>query len=84
MIIAVIVFVCVGLKVLHQKFPEGLLTGSIPQTCLQSPPGTARGVKSSASSRQPSTRGQREVIPVVGSIVHKETFSLDGKCSTLF
>ncbi|XP_049631030.1 centrosomal protein of 41 kDa [Suncus etruscus] len=27
-----------GLKVLAQKFPEGLITGSLPASCLQAPP----------------------------------------------
>ncbi|XP_055974367.1 centrosomal protein of 41 kDa [Sorex fumeus] len=32
-----------GLKVLAQKFPEGLITGSLPVSCLQThPPGSAR------------------------------------------
>lgn len=28
-----------GLKVVAQKFPEGMTTGSIPISCLPSPPG---------------------------------------------
>ncbi|XP_037623505.1 centrosomal protein of 41 kDa isoform X1 [Sebastes umbrosus] len=35
-----------GLKVIAQKFPEGLTTGSIPTSCLSSPT-SARGKKSS-------------------------------------
>lgn len=32
-----------GLKVLAQKFPEGLITGSLPASCQQAvPPGSAR------------------------------------------
>lgn len=32
-----------GLKVLAQKFPEGLITGSLPVSCQQAvPPGSAR------------------------------------------
>lgn len=34
---------CLGLKVLAQKFPEGLITGSLPASCQQAlPPGSAR------------------------------------------
>ncbi|XP_038608088.1 centrosomal protein of 41 kDa isoform X1 [Tachyglossus aculeatus] len=40
-----------GLKVLAQKFPEGLITGSLPENCQQTlPPGSAR--------KRTSPRGQ--------------------------
>ncbi|KAK2096612.1 Centrosomal protein of 41 kDa [Saguinus oedipus] len=36
-------FLNLGLKVLAQKFPEGLITGSLPASCQQAlPPGSAR------------------------------------------
>ncbi|XP_070557898.1 centrosomal protein of 41 kDa-like isoform X2 [Ptychodera flava] len=35
-----------GLKVAYQKFPEGLITGTLPQACLpQQPPSTSRSKK---------------------------------------
>lgn len=42
-----------GLKVLAQKFPEGLITGSLPASCQQAlPPGSAR--KRSSPKMPPS------------------------------
>ncbi|XP_030280459.1 centrosomal protein of 41 kDa [Sparus aurata] len=46
-----------GLKVIAQKFPEGLTTGSIPASCLSSPPSLK--VKKSAASQQPSQAAER-------------------------
>ncbi|XP_054476770.1 centrosomal protein of 41 kDa [Anoplopoma fimbria] len=42
-----------GLKVIAQRFPEGLTTGSIPTSCLSSPT-SLRAKKSSVPPRQPS------------------------------
>ncbi|KAA8590370.1 hypothetical protein FQN60_014304 [Etheostoma spectabile] len=41
-----------GLKVIAQRFPEGLTTGCIPTSCLSSP--TPKGKKSSVPQQQPS------------------------------
>ncbi|XP_034734797.1 centrosomal protein of 41 kDa isoform X2 [Etheostoma cragini] len=41
-----------GLKVIAQKFPEGLTTGCIPTSCLSSP--TPKGKKISGPQEQPS------------------------------
>ncbi|KAM7002434.1 LOW QUALITY PROTEIN: centrosomal protein of 41 kDa [Tautogolabrus adspersus] len=41
-----------GLKVIAQKFPEGLTTGSIPKSCLSSPTSSGRK-KSSVQPQQP-------------------------------
>ena len=46
-----------GLKVIAQKFPEGLTTGSIPASCLSSPPSLK--VKKSSAPQQPSQAAER-------------------------
>ncbi|XP_076989623.1 centrosomal protein of 41 kDa isoform X2 [Tamandua tetradactyla] len=47
-----------GLKVLAQKFPEGLITGSLPASCQQAfPPGSAR---KRSSPRMPSSPAENK------------------------
>ncbi|KAE8296716.1 Centrosomal protein of 41 kDa [Larimichthys crocea] len=46
-----------GLKVIAQKFPEGLTTGSIPTSCLSSP--TSSKVKKSSVLQQPSQAAEK-------------------------
>ncbi|KAF7707711.1 centrosomal protein of 41 kDa isoform X2 [Silurus meridionalis] len=41
-----------GLKVIAQKFPEGLTTGSFPQTCLSSPNGSSARKRSTPRQTQ--------------------------------
>ncbi|XP_042352639.1 centrosomal protein of 41 kDa [Plectropomus leopardus] len=47
-----------GLKVIAQKFPEGMTTGSIPTSCLSSPT-SLKGKKSSLQPQQPSKAAER-------------------------
>lgn len=47
-----------GLKVTFQKFPEGLTTGSIPDSCLPSSKSKGKG-RSSAQLQQPPTPAER-------------------------
>ncbi|XP_051238164.1 centrosomal protein of 41 kDa isoform X1 [Dicentrarchus labrax] len=47
-----------GLKVIAQKFPEGMTTGSIPTSCLSSP--TSSKVKKSSLPHQPSLAAERK------------------------
>ena len=59
-----------GMKVLYKTFPSGMLTGSIPKTCLPSPPTSARkgsGKRSAPPPTSPSVPG-----PL------KDTFTDDG------
>ncbi|KAL7402114.1 hypothetical protein ABVT39_009850 [Epinephelus coioides] len=46
-----------GLKVIAQKFPEGMTTGSFPTSCLSSP--TSRKGKISAPLQQPSQAAEK-------------------------
>lgn len=46
-----------GLKVIAQKFPEGMTTGSIPTSCFSSPT-SSKGKKSSVP-RQPSQAAEK-------------------------
>ena len=39
-----------GLKLIAQRFPEGMTTGSIPTSCLSSPP-SSRGKRSSVQQQ---------------------------------
>ena len=34
-----------GMRVLHKRFPEGFITGALPQSCMPSPPPTRRAAK---------------------------------------
>ncbi|XP_044048741.1 centrosomal protein of 41 kDa isoform X1 [Siniperca chuatsi] len=47
-----------GLKVIAQKFPEGLTTGSIPTSCLSSPT-SSKGKKSSVPQQPPQAAEKR-------------------------
>ncbi|XP_071313469.1 centrosomal protein of 41 kDa [Trachinotus anak] len=47
-----------GLKVIAQKFPEGMTTGSIPASCLSSPT-SAKGKKSSVQQQPVQTAEKR-------------------------
>ncbi|XP_070764091.1 centrosomal protein of 41 kDa [Enoplosus armatus] len=46
-----------GLKVIAQKLPEGLTTGSLPTSCLSSP--TASKAKKSSAPQQPSQAAEK-------------------------
>lgn len=48
-----------GLKVIAQKFPEGMTTGSIPTSCLSSPT-SSKGKKSSVPPQQPSQAAEKK------------------------
>ena len=70
-----------GLKVLLQRFPQGFISGHVPASCIQSPPGSARSRKplSSSSQQTPSSSTSKKPIPPVSSVVHhREKFSLEG------
>lgn len=41
------------MKVLHRTFPQGIITGTLPQSCLPSPPPSSR--RSQRTPRQPAT-----------------------------
>uniref|UniRef100_A0A672YZW6 Centrosomal protein 41 n=1 Tax=Sphaeramia orbicularis TaxID=375764 RepID=A0A672YZW6_9TELE len=47
-----------GLKIIAQKFPEGLTTGTIPTSCL-SPPASLKGKKCSAPQHTPQVAEKR-------------------------
>lgn len=47
-----------GLKIIAQKFPEGLTTGAIPTSCL-SPPASLKGKKCSAPQHTPQAAEKR-------------------------
>ncbi|CAJ1056104.1 centrosomal protein of 41 kDa [Xyrichtys novacula] len=47
-----------GLKVIAQKFPEGMTTGSIPASCL-SPPTSSRRKKSTVQPQQPAQAAEK-------------------------
>ncbi|KAM9352678.1 centrosomal protein of 41 kDa [Symphorus nematophorus] len=47
-----------GLKVIAQKFPKGMATGSIPTSCLSSPT-ASKGKKSSVLQQQPSQAAEK-------------------------
>ncbi|MFT7799283.1 centrosomal protein of 41 kDa isoform X1 [Arapaima gigas] len=47
-----------GLKVVAQRFPEGMTTGSIPLECLPSPPGS--GGRKRLTVRQPSCPAEKK------------------------
>lgn len=73
----------IGLRVLLQRFPEGFITGKVPASCIQSPPGSARTSArkplSSSSQRAPSTASKKAFIPQATSvIVHRDKFTLEG------
>ena len=60
-----------GMRVLHKTFPNGMLTGVVPKSCLPSPPSSAR-----------KGSGKRSVPPptsVPGPVSHRETFTDDGE-----
>ena len=42
-----------GLKVLNKRFPEGLLTGTVPQSCWPTPPPSRKSYGKTSSARQP-------------------------------
>ncbi|XP_029185537.2 centrosomal protein of 41 kDa-like isoform X1 [Acropora millepora] len=43
-----------GLKVLYKRFPEGLLTGTVPQSCLPTPPPSRKSTgKASSQPKSP-------------------------------
>lgn len=48
-----------GLKVIAQKFPEGLVTGSIPTSCLSSPTSSAKRSSGPQPPSQPAERRWR-------------------------
>ncbi|XP_026878060.2 centrosomal protein of 41 kDa isoform X2 [Electrophorus electricus] len=60
-----------GLKVIAQKFPEGMTTGSFPISCLPSPTGPS-GQKHSTSQQtlQPAERKWRFTAEDLGKIQH--------------
>ena len=73
----------IGLRVLLQRFPEGFITGRVPASCFQSPPGSARVSArkplSSSSQRTPSTASKKPFIPQATSVMmHREKFTLEG------
>lgn len=43
-----------GLKVLYKKFPEGLITGQVPQSCWPTPPPSRKSSGKATSSTRPS------------------------------
>ena len=55
---AIICFPLLGLKVIAQKFPEGMTTGSIPTSCLSSPT-SLKGKKSSVPQQHPSQAAEK-------------------------
>ena len=68
---------------LLQRFPEGFITGKVPASCIQSPPGSARVSArkplSSSSQRAPSTTSKKAFIPQATSVmVHRDKFTLEG------
>ncbi|KAM7434726.1 Centrosomal protein of 41 kDa [Porites harrisoni] len=44
-----------GLKVLNKRFPEGLLTGTVPQSCWPTPPPSRKSYGKTSSARQPKS-----------------------------
>ena len=73
----------IGLRVLLQRFPEGFITGKVPASCVQSPPGSARASArkplSSSSQRAPSTASKKPSIPQATSVtMHRDKFTLEG------
>lgn len=44
-----------GLKVLNKKFPEGLVTGTVPQSCLPTPPSSRKSSGKATSAREPKS-----------------------------
>lgn len=44
-----------GLKVLNKRFPEGLLTGTVPQSCWPTSPPSRKSYGKTSSARQPKS-----------------------------
>ncbi|KAL6480612.1 hypothetical protein MHYP_G00116450 [Metynnis hypsauchen] len=60
-----------GLKVIAQKFPEGMTTGSFPISCLQSPVGSSgRRYSTPRQTQQPAEKKWRFSSEDLGKIQH--------------
>lgn len=66
----------VGLKVLHKMFPEGMLTGPVPASCIESPPGSARKKLPTSASKRTPLQPVFQESP--SSKAHKDRFTLEG------
>ena len=64
-----------GLKVMYKAFPERMISGSVPASCVQSPPGSARKKPStSGSTRSPMTAAVAQ-----HPVDHRDRFTLEGE-----
>ena len=64
-----------GLKVLSQKFPQGLVSGPLPESCRPSPPQTGRATARQSSGSRLKTASSQPTVPVS----HPQGFSSDSK-----
>ncbi|XP_065826326.1 centrosomal protein of 41 kDa-like [Oscarella lobularis] len=62
-----------GLKVLSQKFPQGLVSGPLPESCRPSPPQTGRATARQSSGSRLKTASSQPTVPVS----HPQGFSSD-------
>ena len=57
-----------GMRVLYKTFPKGMFSGQIPQSCLPSPPPSARKGSGKKSAQPPNTSRP---------FVYRDTFTED-------
>ena len=70
-------YLSLGLKVLYKTFPDGMLTGQVPKTCLQTPTksGHTRKPLSSSSSTRDRPLSTSSALCDIGS--HIDRFSME-------